>query len=117
MSRLLEAADEAMVEAKRKKGKDELKNLMLDAMVEEQFGWEKLVARFNPKLDINFDTNGMPPPIPPSREFMFASPSSSTDPTTPPDAEAGGGAESNGGEAIPKAEPAAKEVREERAAA
>ncbi|CAL9028375.1 unnamed protein product [Prunus brigantina] len=35
VSRLLEAAEEAMVEAKRKKGKDELKNLVLDAMVEE----------------------------------------------------------------------------------
>ncbi|VVA37049.1 Hypothetical predicted protein, partial [Prunus dulcis] len=39
-------------------------------------------------LDINFDTDDFPPPIPPGREWTFTS-SFSTDPTTSHDAEAG----------------------------
>ncbi|KAL6280730.1 hypothetical protein ACE6H2_017611 [Prunus campanulata] len=130
VSRQLEDAEEARAEAERKqveeletthvedvveyKGSDEFKNLVLDAMVEEPFGWEKLVARFNPELDINFDISGVPPPIPLSRELLFASPSSAN-PTSPPNAELGGGAEVSGGGSIPEAELAAEEAPEERA--
>lgn len=51
---------------KEYKASDEFKNLVLDGMVEKQFGWDKLVVRFNPIVEINFDTNSIPPPIPPS---------------------------------------------------
>ncbi|CAL9000888.1 unnamed protein product [Prunus brigantina] len=53
--------------------------------LKEQFGWEKLVVRFNPDLDINFDTSGVLPPIPYGRELLFVSPSSG-DATRSPDA-------------------------------
>lgn len=56
-------------------------------------------------MDINFDTGGFPPPIPPGREWTFAS-SSSTDPTTSHDAKARVGA-------VPKAELAVEEVQDE----
>ncbi|CAL8168010.1 unnamed protein product [Prunus armeniaca] len=129
-TRRLEAVEEASAEAKTKKGQelasacseaveeykgsDDFKNLVLDAMVEEQFGWEKLVARFNPDLDINFDTSGLSPPIPPGRDLLFVSPSSA-DATSPPNAEARGGAEVNEGESIPEPEPTAEKAPEEHA--
>ncbi|KAI5338521.1 hypothetical protein L3X38_017792 [Prunus dulcis] len=97
-SRWLVGVEDARVEAEQKKveelavsrveaieeykGSEGFKNLVLDAMVEEQFGWEKTVVRFNPELDINFDTSGAPPPIPSGRELLFESPSSS-DATSP----------------------------------
>ncbi|KAI5339475.1 hypothetical protein L3X38_018747 [Prunus dulcis] len=56
-------------------------------------------------LDINFDTDDFPPPIPPGREWTFA-PSFSTDPTTSHDAEAGVGA-------VPEAELAIEDVQHE----
>ncbi|PQP98955.1 hypothetical protein Pyn_09766 [Prunus yedoensis var. nudiflora] len=83
-------------------------------MVEEQFRWEKSVVRFNPDLDINFDTSGVPPLILPGRELLFVS-FSSGDAASPPDAEVGGGSEGGGGEVVPEAEPAAEEVPEQRA--
>ncbi|CAL8174645.1 unnamed protein product [Prunus armeniaca] len=87
-ARRLEAVEEARLESKRRRTEelsvacaeameeyqsfDRFKSLVLDAMVKEQYGWEKLDARFNPELDINFDTSGVPPPIPSSRESLFA---------------------------------------------
>lgn len=73
MSRRREVAEEARAEAERRKveeykGSEDFRDLVLEGMVEEQLGWEKLIARFNPALDINFDTGGVPPPIPLGRE-------------------------------------------------
>lgn len=85
------------------KGSEEFRDLMLEGMVEEQLGWEKLIARFNPALNINFDIGGVPPPIPSSREWMFTSPSF-VDSVTSPDAEG------SSSRAIPMAKPVAKEA-------
>ncbi|CAL2237943.1 unnamed protein product [Prunus armeniaca] len=84
----LEAVEEARLESERRRteelsvgraeaveeyqGSDRFKSHVLDTMVEEQYGWEILVARFNPELDINFDTSGVPPPIPSGWESLFA---------------------------------------------
>lgn len=119
-ARLLEAVDEAWAEAERRKEEelaaarvgavdDEFKNLVLDVMVEEQFDWEKVVARFNPDLDINFDISGVRPPISLGRELLFASPSSAK-PITSPDAEVEDGAKGGGGDAVLEVEPIAGEV-------
>ncbi|KAI5324209.1 hypothetical protein L3X38_033282 [Prunus dulcis] len=89
----VEELDAARAEAVEEcKGSEELKNLVLDAIVEEQFVWEKLVVRFTLDLDINFDTSGVPLPIPPGRELLFMLPSSA-DALSPLDAEARGGAD------------------------
>lgn len=72
------------------------------------------MVRFNPDLDINLDTSGVPPPIPYGRELLFASPSSG-DAARPPDAQAGKGFEGGGAEAVSKAELAAEEAPEQRA--
>ncbi|CAL9012708.1 unnamed protein product [Prunus brigantina] len=112
-SRRLEAVEEARLEIERKrteelaaaraeaveeyKGSEGFKNLVLDAMVEEQYGWEKMVARFNPELDINFDTSGVPPPIPFGRESLFAA-TPSAEATSPSEADTRGGADASGGE-------------------
>ncbi|CAL8107473.1 unnamed protein product [Prunus armeniaca] len=102
----LEVVEEARLEFKRRmteelsvaraeaveeyKGSDRFKSLVLDAMVEEQYGWEKL-------LDINFDTSGVPPPIPSGREALFAA-TPSAEATSPSEAETRGGADASGGE-------------------
>ncbi|CAL9006330.1 unnamed protein product [Prunus brigantina] len=112
-SRRLEVVEEARLETEMRrteelavaraeaveeyKGSESFKNLVLDAMVEEQYGWEKMVARFNPELDINFNTSGVPPPIPSGRESLFAA-TPSTEATSPSEAETRGGADASGGE-------------------
>ncbi|CAL9000161.1 unnamed protein product, partial [Prunus brigantina] len=112
-SRRLEVVEEARLETERRRteelavaraeaveeyqGSEKFKSLVLDAMVEEQYGWEKMVARFNPELDINFDTSGVPPPIPSGRELLFAA-TPSAEATSPSEVETRGGADASGGE-------------------
>ncbi|CAL9011931.1 unnamed protein product [Prunus brigantina] len=128
-SRRLEAVEEARLETERRrteeldaaraeaveeyKGSEGFKNLVLDAMVEEQYGWEKMVARFNPELDINFDTSGVPPPIPSGRESLFAA-TPSAEATSPSEAEMRGGADASGGESTLDADAAAEEEADDR---
>ncbi|CAL2229465.1 unnamed protein product [Prunus armeniaca] len=123
-TRRLEAVEEARLESERRRteelsvaraeaveeyqGSDRFKSLVLDAMVEEQYGWEKLVARFNPGLDINFDTSGVPPPIPSGRESLFAA-TPSAEATSPSEAETRGGADASGGESTVDPDTAAQE--------
>ncbi|CAL9001542.1 unnamed protein product, partial [Prunus brigantina] len=129
IARRLEAVEEARLKAERRRteelsaarakaveeyqGSEKFKSLVLDAMVEEQYGWEKLVARFNPDLDINFDTSGVPPPIPSGRESLFASSSSAE--ATSPETEARGGADASGGESTLDANTTAEEEADDRA--
>ncbi|XP_034197228.1 myosin-7B-like [Prunus dulcis] len=40
---------------------EELKSYIMDRLVDEQLRWEDRLVRFNPSLDINFDTSGEPP--------------------------------------------------------
>ncbi|CAL8150904.1 unnamed protein product [Prunus armeniaca] len=112
-ARRLEAVEEARLESERRRteelsiarakaveeyqGSDRFKSLVLDVMVEEQYRWEKLVERFSPELDINFDTSGVPPPIPSGRESLFAA-TLSAEATSPSKAETRGGADASGGE-------------------
>ncbi|CAL2253854.1 unnamed protein product [Prunus armeniaca] len=112
-ARRLEAVEEARLESERRRteelsiarakaveeyqGSDKFKSLVLDVMVEEQYRWEKLVERFSPELDINFDTSGVPPPIPSGRESLFAA-TPSAEATSPSKAETRGGADASGGE-------------------
>ncbi|CAL8088083.1 unnamed protein product [Prunus armeniaca] len=130
MTRRLEAVEEARLESERRRteelsmaraeaveeyqGSDRFKSLVLDAMVEEQYGWEKLVARFNPGLDINFDTSGVPPPIPSGRESLFAA-TPSAEATSPSEAETRGGADASGGESTVDPDTAAEEEADDHA--
>ncbi|CAL2243015.1 unnamed protein product [Prunus armeniaca] len=40
----------------------------MDQMVEMQLRWEERMARFNPSVEINFDTSGEPPSPSPSTD-------------------------------------------------
>ncbi|BBN69226.1 hypothetical protein Prudu_832S000100 [Prunus dulcis] len=40
---------------------EELKSYIMDRLVDEQLRWEDRLVRFNPSLEINFDTSGEPP--------------------------------------------------------
>lgn len=129
-TRRLEAVEEARLESERRRteelsmaraeaveeyqGSDRFKSLVLDAMVEEQYGWEKLVARFNPGLDINFDTSGVPPPIPSGRESLFAA-TPSAEATSPSEAETRGGADASGGESTVDPDTAAEDEADDHA--
>ncbi|CAL9020580.1 unnamed protein product [Prunus brigantina] len=129
-SRRLEAVEEPRLETERRrteelavaraeaveeyKGSEGFKNLVFDAMVEEQYGWEKIVARFNPELDINFDTSGVPLPIPSGRESLFAA-TPSAEATSPSEAETRGGADASGGESTLDTGAAAEEEADDRA--
>ncbi|CAL2271279.1 unnamed protein product [Prunus armeniaca] len=130
IARRLEAVEEARLESERRRteelsvaraeaveeyqGSDRFKSLVLDAMVEEQYGWEKLAARFNPELDINFDTSGVPPPIPSGRELLFAA-TPSAEATSPSEAETRGGADASGGESTVDPDTAAEEEADDHA--
>ncbi|CAL2276957.1 unnamed protein product [Prunus armeniaca] len=83
-------------------------------MVEEQYGWEKLVARFNPELDINFDTSGVPPPIPSGRESLFAA-TLSAEATSPSEAKTRRGADASGGESTVDPDIASEEEADDHA--
>ncbi|CAL8993046.1 unnamed protein product, partial [Prunus brigantina] len=129
-SRRLEVVEEARLETERRRteelavaraeaveeyqGSEKFKSLVLDAMVEEQYGWEKMVARFNPELDINFDTSGVPPPIPSGRELLFAA-TPSAEATSPSEVETRGGADASGGESTLDADTIAEEEADDRA--
>ncbi|CAL2270716.1 unnamed protein product [Prunus armeniaca] len=129
-TRRLEAVKEARLESERRRteelsvaraeaveeyqGSDRFKSLVLDAMVEEQYGWEKLVARFNPELDINFDTSGVPPPIPSGRESLFAA-TPSAEATSPSEAETRGGADASRGESTVDPDTAAEKEADDHA--
>ncbi|CAL2234273.1 unnamed protein product [Prunus armeniaca] len=53
---------------------EELRSYIMDPMVAMQLYWEERLARFNPSVEINFDTSGEPP-----------SPSYTTDATLEPE--------------------------------
>ncbi|CAL8079979.1 unnamed protein product [Prunus armeniaca] len=111
-ARRLEAVEEARLKSERRRteelsvaraeaveeyqGSDKFKSLVLDAMVEEQYGWEKLVA------------SGVPPPIPSGRESLFAA-TPSAEATSPSEAETRGGANASGGESTVDPDTAAVE--------
>ena len=40
---------------------EELKSYIMDRLVDEQLRWEDRLVRFNPSVEINFDTSGEPP--------------------------------------------------------
>ncbi|XP_020421324.1 uncharacterized protein LOC109949649 [Prunus persica] len=40
---------------------EELKSYIMDRLVDEQLCWEDRLVRFNPSVEINFDTSGEPP--------------------------------------------------------
>lgn len=65
--------------------------------------------RFNPTLEINFDTSGVPPPIPHDKEWMFAS-LSSTDTVVSPGHEGDAGDKSKGDDKAKDAEKLVKET-------
>lgn len=52
---------------------EEFKSLILDGIMEEQYTWGKHVARFNPDLEINFDTDGAHLPLLPDNEYLDGS--------------------------------------------
>lgn len=74
----LVASEQAHAKAKLKKAKEifiasveaveayrssnELKGYILNRLVDKQVFQEETLAKFNPMLDINFDTTGTPPP-------------------------------------------------------
>lgn len=95
---------------KEYKATDDFNNLVLDRMVKKQFGWDKLVARFNPTMEINFDASSVPPPIPLGKEWMFASPSFA-DTGISPNHEANAGVEGRGGGETKHIEQITEEVR------
>ncbi|BBN70214.1 hypothetical protein Prudu_1446S002100 [Prunus dulcis] len=46
---------------------EELKSYIMDRLVDEQLRWEDRLVRFNPSVEINFDTKGEPPAPSPTR--------------------------------------------------
>ena len=53
---------------------EELKSYIMDWLVDEQLRWEDRLERFNPLLDINFDTSGEPPAQPPLADASAPTP-------------------------------------------
>ncbi|CAL8162159.1 unnamed protein product [Prunus armeniaca] len=49
-------------------GSEELRSYIIDQMVAMQLRWEQRLARFNPSMEINFDTSGEHPSPSPSTE-------------------------------------------------
>ncbi|CAL2230831.1 unnamed protein product [Prunus armeniaca] len=58
------------------RGSEELRSYIMDQMVAMQLRWEQRLVKFNPLVEINFDTSGKPP-----------SPSPSTNATPKPEPE------------------------------
>ncbi|CAL2246823.1 unnamed protein product [Prunus armeniaca] len=110
-TRRLEAVEEARLESERRRteelsmaraeaveeyqGSDRFKSLVLDAMVEEQYG-------------------GVPPPIPSGRESLFAA-TPSAEATSPSEAETRGGADASGGESTVDPDTAAEDEADDHA--
>ncbi|CAL9000502.1 unnamed protein product [Prunus brigantina] len=93
-ARRLEAVEEARLESERRRSEE----------------LAKMVARFNLDLDINFDTSGVPLPIPAGRELLFAS-TPSAEASSPSEAETRGGADASGGESTVDPDTAADDDR------
>ncbi|KAL6284737.1 hypothetical protein ACE6H2_015666 [Prunus campanulata] len=55
----IDAARAEAVESFR--SSEELRSYIMDRMVDEQLRWDERLARFNPSVEINFDTSGQPP--------------------------------------------------------
>ena len=53
---------------------EELKSYIMDRLVDEQLRWEDRLVRFNPSVEINFDTSGEPPTQSPTANASVPTP-------------------------------------------
>ncbi|BBG99071.1 hypothetical protein Prudu_008649 [Prunus dulcis] len=53
---------------------EELKSYIMDRLVDEQLRWEDRLVRFNPSVEINFDTSGEPPAQSPPADASVPTP-------------------------------------------
>ncbi|XP_021803240.1 uncharacterized protein LOC110747360 [Prunus avium] len=60
---------------------EELRSYIMDRLVDEQLRWEKRLARFNPSVEIKFDTSGQSPTSSPTADDTTAVPESELGPT------------------------------------
>lgn len=59
---------------------EELRSYIMDRLVDEQLRWEERLARFNPSVEINFDTSGEPPSPSPTIDATGATPEPEPEP-------------------------------------
>lgn len=52
----------------------------MDRLVDEQLSWEERLMRFNPSVEINFDTSGEPPSPSPTIDATIAATESKSAP-------------------------------------